>query len=513
MANRRFEMYQYRQVIVRMRLGESDRAIAQAGLMGRKKIRSVRELASTRGWLDPGNDIPPDSELVSCFDQSRARPQTTSLVGPYADEVKKWAGKGIQGTTIHQALVRKYGYTGSYSSVRRYLQSVAAVNPTATTVLDFEPGDVAQVDFGAGPVITDAHSGESFKTWVFVMVLAWSRHQYAELVRDQKVETWLGCHRRAFEWFGGVVARVTIDNPKCAITKACYHDPEVQRSYADCAEDYGFLINALPPREPKKKGIVESGVKYVKANFFPLKDFRGLGDANRQLQEWVMGTAGNRTHGTTHEKPLTRFTETEKHLLQPLPDSPPELARWSKVKVHGDCHVQHEKCRYSVPYRLVGQSLWLRAAETTVRIYRDQELAAIHPRLVRPGQRATVPEHMPPEAQAYRMQDPQWCLRQAEQVGPACHALIDQLFADRVLDNLRGAQGIVNFRKRYGPTRLEAAATRALAYASPTYRTIKTILENGLDQQDLDEAGFDQLSSAYTGRGRFSRDPKKLLTH
>jgi len=42
MANRRFEMYEYRQVIVRMRLGESDRAIAQTGLMGRKKVRIVR---------------------------------------------------------------------------------------------------------------------------------------------------------------------------------------------------------------------------------------------------------------------------------------------------------------------------------------------------------------------------------------------------------------------------------------------------------------------------------------
>jgi len=246
-------MYQYRQVIVRMRLGESDRAIAQTGIMGRRKVKAVRELSSTRGWLDPRNDLPEDAELASCFDTAAPREQMTSLVEPYAKEVKKWAGQDIQGTTIHQALVRKYGFTGSYSSVRRYLQGVEAVNPNATTVLDFEPGDVAQVDFGAGPAITDVHTGESFKTWVFVMVLAWSRHQYAELVRDQKVETWLGCHRRAFEAFAGVPTRVTIDNPKCAITKACYHDPQVQRAYADCAEGYGFLINALPPREPKKK--------------------------------------------------------------------------------------------------------------------------------------------------------------------------------------------------------------------------------------------------------------------
>ena len=217
MTNRRFEMYEYRQVIVRMRLGESDRAIAQTGLMGRKKVKSVREMASSRGWLDPGNELPDDTELVARFPTTAPRLQATSLVEPHADEVTKWWGQSIQGTTIHQALVRKYGFTGSYSSVRRFVQSVDAAHPQMTTVLEFEPGDVAQVDFGAGPVITDVHTGEEFKTWVFVMVLAWSRHQYAELVRDQRVETWLGCHRRALEFFNSVPARGMIDNPKGAL--------------------------------------------------------------------------------------------------------------------------------------------------------------------------------------------------------------------------------------------------------------------------------------------------------
>ena len=67
------------------------------------------------------------------------------------------------------------------------------------------------MDFGQGPKLTDVHTGEPFKTWFFIMTLAWSRHQYAELVRDQSVETWLGCHRRAFEHFGGVPARIIID--------------------------------------------------------------------------------------------------------------------------------------------------------------------------------------------------------------------------------------------------------------------------------------------------------------
>ena len=119
-----------------------------------------------------------------------------------------------------------YGYTGSYSSIRRFLQQLKDAHPDVTTVLDFDPGDVAQVDFGRGPTIQDVFTRQSIATWIFVMVLAWSRHQYAEIVPDQKVETWLSCHRSAFEFFGGVPARVVIDNPKNAITRACYHDPE-----------------------------------------------------------------------------------------------------------------------------------------------------------------------------------------------------------------------------------------------------------------------------------------------
>ena len=92
--------------------------------------------------------------------------------------------------------------------------------PKTTTILDFAPAEASQVDFGAGPVMTDVITGASFKTWFFVMTLCWSRHQYAEFVLDQTVATWLACHRHAFEWLGGVVRRVIIDNPKCAITRA-----------------------------------------------------------------------------------------------------------------------------------------------------------------------------------------------------------------------------------------------------------------------------------------------------
>lgn len=511
MPNRRFEMHEYRQVIVRMRLGDTDRGIAHSGLMGRRKAAQLRLLAQEQGWLDLTQPLPEDEVLAQILHHPSPRPQTTSLVLPHEEEVKQWYGDGIQGTTIHQALVRKYGFAGSYSSVRRFLQAHELAHPQTTTVLEFEPGEAAQVDFGRGPQIVDVHTGEIIDTWIFVMVLAWSRHLYAEIVRDQQVATWLGCHRRAFEYYNGVPARLTIDNLKSAITKACYYDPQVQRSYAECAEGYGFLISPHPPRQPQKKGRVEVGVKYLRRAFVPLREFRSLADANAQLKAWCLGQAGNRIHGTTRQRPLTLFVDTERYLLAPLPDRAPELAVWAKVKVHADCHVQFQKRYYSVPYRLVRQPLWLRASETTVRCFRDHELVAVHARLPLPGNRSTVDGHLPPEALAYKMQTPQWCLRQAAAVGPNCRELIETLFADRVLDNLRAAQGVIGLDKTYGRQRLEAACARALAFGSGRYRTVKDILRKGLDQQPLDLLTPTPLGPAHTGQGRFCRDTTSLF--
>jgi transposase len=503
-------MFQYRQALVLMRQGDSDRDIARAKLMGRPKAAALRAVAQARGWLDPAQPLPDDGALAAVLGQPSRASTCVSSLEPLRGVITAWFAQRVQATTIHAALRERHGYSGSYSSVRRFVRALAAAEPpaSATTRLDFAPGEAAQVDFGAGPQIVDVSTGEVFKTWVFVMTLCWSRHQYAELVRDQSVATWLGCHRRAFEWFGGVPARIIIDNPKCAITRACTTDPAVQRAYAACAEGYGFRIAPCPPRDPQKKGIVEAGVKYIKRGWMPLRTFRDLADANRQLQHWALETAGTRCHGTTRCQPLDRFTTTERGLLSRLPDVPPELATWASVVVHRDGHVQFDRALYSVPFRLMGQTLWLRATADTVQLYRDAELVASHLRMA-PGRRSTVRDHMPPDALAWSMADPQHCLRQAERIGPHCHALITRLFADRVLDHLRAAQGVIGLERAHGAARLEAACQRALAFDDPRYRTVKTILAKGLELAPIG-ASFDRIASTYTHGGRFTRGTHRI---
>ncbi len=312
-------MFQYRAVLVRLRQGDSDRDIARARLMGRPKVAALRALATQQGWLAPDTPLPEDGEIAVVIGQARRARSTISTVEPFRDVVARWAEQGVGGVAIHAALCREHGYSGSYSAVRRMLAALNAARPPQATVrLQFAPGEAAQVDFGAGPLLLDPARSELRRTWAFVMTLCFSRHQYVEFVWEQTVATWLGCHRRAFEWFAAVPARVIIDNPKCAITRACARDPLVQRAYAECAEGYGFKIDPCPPADPAKKGVVERGVGYVKGNFLPTRSFRDLADLNAQVRQWVMTEAGVRIHGTTRTQPLALFA-VEKRLLRALP--------------------------------------------------------------------------------------------------------------------------------------------------------------------------------------------------
>jgi hypothetical protein len=378
--------------------------------------------------------------------------------------------------------------------------------PDATVPLSFAPGEAAQVDFGAGPMLMHP-AGTLRRTWAFVMTLCFSRHQYVEFVWDQTVATWLGCHRRAFEWFNAVPRRLIIDNAKCVIVKACIYDPVVQRAYAECAEGYGFKIDPCAPRDPKKKGVVEAGVKYVKGSFVPLREFRDLADLNAQARSWVRLEDGVRVHGTTRQAPLALF-ELERAQLQPLPPVAPDLGTWHKVSVHRDCHVAHDRVLYSVPFTLVGKTLWMRATDSTVFLYQDHQLVASHPRGLRPGQRVSVRDHLPPAARQFFAHDRAWCLQQARGVGAACAELIERLLADHILERLRAAQGVLRLRDRFGAARLEAACARALRHSSPYYRTVKTVLTSGFDQQPLDAADG---AHVHAPGARFARSAQLLF--
>ncbi|NQT58630.1 MAG: IS21 family transposase [Bacteroidetes bacterium] len=414
----------------------------------------------------------------------------------HKEEVDKLSAQCDNYIRLNQVL-REKGFEGSYSSLLRYVAKNAACKDRPVFRIESSPGELAQVDFGSVGLIYDTYSGKEVKAYVFVMVLGFSRDAYFEIVTNQNIQTWCNCHVHAFEHFGGVPRLIIPDNLKSAIIKAAFCDPLPNRSYADCAKHYGFQIDPCLPGVPEHKGKVESGVKYVKNNFFPLREFKNITDANAQLQEWNRSIARIRIHGTTRRKPLELFREYEQEELLKLQTERFEISVWKTPKVGRDLHIQFDKAYYSVPHTLRGERVDVRKTSSQIAVFSDNMLVAVHVP-VAPGKRQTNKDHYPPDMGIYMEWDTAYCLQQASTIGSMAHRVVEVLLNEEVIRNLRSAQNIIRLQKKYGDIRLEAACNRAVYFGNYTYGSIKSILEHELeDHQDLISEETKTLSPGY----------------
>jgi transposase len=477
------------EVLRLLQLQKSNRAIAGALGINRKTVGKYRAWAARQGLL-ARCELPSREELHRRLAETwpgALPPQNISSVAPFRDVIIELRELGVEVAAIFQRLQDEHHYVGSYSSVWRFISALEPQRPDVVVRIEVQAGAEAQVDFGYAGQMLDPQSGKLRPAWAFVMTLSYSRHQYVEFVFDQRSTTWLLCHRHAFEYFGGVPERVVVDNLKAAIVRAAWDEPEVQRTYRECAEHYGFLIAPCRPGVPEHKGKVEQGgVHYVKRNFLAGRKLTTLSDANQAVLQWCEQVAGQRIHGTTKQKPLLRFRKVEQAALRPLPVMPYEPSTWKHVKLHRDCYVVFEQAFYSAPYSLVGQSLWLCAGARTVELYNAAyQRVAIHDRATAPGQRLTHLEHLPPEKVPGLLLSRPLCEAQAAAIGPETYAIVEVLLAHRPEDRLRTAGRLLRLVDRFTPERLEAACGRAQAYGDGDYATVKRILEENLDQQPL----------------------------
>jgi transposase len=478
------------QEIVRLlRDGASDREITSLVGLNRRTVARYRRWARAQDLL--GGALPSVAELEA----RRAAtlplvlpPQQTSTVEAYRDEIAAYRQQGVEVAAIRARLEEAHGQPISYSAVWRLVRRLEGDQaPEAFVRVEVPPGQEAQVDFGYAGRTLDPASGRLRKTRVFVLVLAFSRHLYAELVFDQRVETWLLLHRHAWEFLGGVAERVVLDNLKAAIVHASVHDPVVQRAYRECAAHYGFRIDPNPPRTPHLKGKVEQGgVHYVKRNFLAGREPAPIDELNARLRTWCREVAGQRVHGTTKARPLDRFEQLERVALRPLPATPYDLAVWKQAILYRDCHVVFEGSYYSAPCRLVGQTLWVRGGTRTVELFTaDHQLVATHDRATRPGARQTILAHLPPYKVRGLVASRETCRTQAASLGPATAELVGRLLDHRPEDRLKMAQRVLALVEPYGAERLERACARAVHFGTPEYPTLKRILALGLDAAPL----------------------------
>jgi transposase len=478
-------LHDLRELLRHLQATPNDSAVQRATGLNRRTIARYRAWAQAHalltGPLPPLEDL---QRLVTTTLTIPPPPQTVASVEPFHDLVLQLHAQGVEATAIRLRLAEQHGFTGSLSALYRFLKRVAPSDPDVPMRIERDAGTEAQVDFGAAGRMVDPATGHLRKAWAFVMTLAYSRHQDVEFVFDQTLPTWIALHDRAFRFFGGVPHRVVLDNLTAGITKACCDDPQVQATYRECAEHYGFLVAPCAPATPQHKGNVERGVRYVRTNFLGGRPQTTLAQANPDVRAWCRTTAGLRTHGTTKAQPLVRFQTHEQAARHPLPTVPYDLAVWTRVRLHRDSYVVFEQSFYSAPCRLVGQHLRVRGGSSTVRIYTDDyALVATHPRAQQPGERLTHPDHLPPEKLPGATWTRATCATLAAEVGPATTAVVARLLDDAVVDRHQRVIRILKLRTTVGDARLEAACTRALRVDDLTYATLKRILDRGLDQE------------------------------
>ena len=243
-------------------------------------------------------------------------------------------------------------------------------------------------------------------------------------------------------------------------------------------------------RKPKDKSKVEVGVQVVERWILGrLRNhtFFSLAELNQAIKVWL-DELNNRPMRHLGHSRRELFTTLDKPVLAPLPTQPYEFARWKKARVHIDYHVSFEKHYYSVPYTLIGKEVDIRATEKTVEIFYQRQRRASHRRSQNLGRYSTQKEHMPAAHQKYSDWSPERFLRWAEEIGPDTTRLIAAVLDARrhPQQAYRSCLGILGLGKRYSNARLEAACHRAFPARIRSYKGIRNILENKLDQLEVD---------------------------
>jgi hypothetical protein len=316
-----------------------------------------------------------------------------------------------------------------------------------------------------------------------------------------------------------VCKRVVPDNLKAAVVKASFTDPIINRAYRAMAEHYGFLIDPCIPYHPRHKGGVESDIKYIKGNFWPIfrerQRQRGhevpyADDLEEELERWSCEVADKRLIGGVGRSPEEIFATEEEAALLPLPATRWDPLSWAEPTVGPDWRIQFEKGFYSVPYRFIGGKLLAYGNSTRVRIYAGTSEVALHRRVEHLWGKSIKAEHGPPHRLQWLTADRsglrQWAYRLGKPVGD----LATVILADKAVDGMRPVRALIRLADTYSTARLAAACSRALKFHTPHYRSVKEILLKELDRLPLEQPA--ELTGQLTFRFQRERgyfDPAK----
>ncbi len=501
------------EMIYQWHQGAGFKSIRRSLGFDRNTIRKYVALAQSAG-VSREAPFPEEAELVGKLKSLHAggllrETPVKDRITPYQDWVQELLGhRDMTAKQVWRLFREKTELPVSYWTMKRYLRTQFQFGAPAVTVrMEVEPGSQAQVDFGYAGMMVDPSTGKARRTWAFIMTLSYSRHRYVRFIFRQDIKSWIDCHIRAFEFFGGVPSSVVLDNLKAGVIKPDIYDPTLNRAYGEVERHYGFVADPAKVGKAKHKGKVERGVPVVRKHLLAGRTFRDVEETNQRALRWCKEEIGMEVHGTTKRKPFEVFQKEETPCLKPLPSDPFECPEWKKCTVHPDHHIVFDKSYYSLPTRWIGKEVWSRGSRRLVQIFFDEQLIKTHLRAEQPGTWVTDPSDYPPDKLAYLMPTPTYCRKKASEIGPHTGALVEEILRDHAMRNLRKAQAILRLADKHGRAPMEAAAERALFFGNFRYQSIKTILEKGWFSLEPTPSSPSQLSLSPLGQ-RFLRSPE-----
>jgi len=380
-----------------------------------------------------------------------------------------------------------YGYSAFCEHYRRWVGRLSPVMRRRHAA-----GERMFVDYsGTRMAVIDPTTGAARPAEIFIAVMGASNMTYVEASWSQALPDWIGAHTHAFAAFGAVPTLVVSDNLKSGVIRACFYEPEINRSYAEMAAHYGTAILPARPYKPRDKAKVEGAVLLVQRWIIARlrnRQFFSLEELNAAIWDEVarLNARVSRHLGASRQQ---LFETLDRPAMQPLPPEPFTHADWRHTTVGLDYHVRLEGHHYSVPHDLLRQKLWARLTASTVEIFRAGKRVACHRRAA-PGDTGatTLNEHRPASHRRHAETTPDQLRERAARIGPATAILIDVILRDRPHpeQGFRSCLGILRLARSYAPERVEAACDRALAINTRTMASVKSILINRLDGRPPD---------------------------
>lgn len=353
----------------------------------------------------------------------------------------------------------------------------------------YRGGEIMMVDFcGRTMPITDPDTGEVSRAQVFVSVLGGSSLIFAWVVPSQKIQDWLTCHTKAFEFYGGVPRKVIPDNLKSAVLKHSRSHIVLNQAYAEQAEHYGFVPLPARPRKPRDKGLVEVSVQIVQRGILARLRNRVFFSV-AELNEAIVPLLREINNKTTRKFPMSRwerFQAIDSAALQPLPEAEFSTGvRIYDVRVGSDYRIEVEEHYYSVPYQYAHQLVYLRLESSRLEVFFQRERIACHIRSNVRGGQTLLPDHMPPHHRHQNDSSIDDLLAWAQSVGPNTYEFVQRNFSERA-HFANGYKTVKNLRswarESCSPERLERACTYAIKIRALSLDRLKSIIRHEADR-------------------------------